>query len=185
MPRRAAVLAAFLLAAPAFAAEVSGVQLPETITVAGKELKLNGAGIRKKFIVKVYVGALYLATPSSDPAAIVEADEPKSVHMRFLRDVGRDKVMGAFRDGFENNSGEKEARTLGPSLNRLASVIPPEVKEGQLLVVTYVPGKGTTVSVSGGGEMTIEGKPFADAMFRNWLGKDPADADLKEKMLRK
>jgi hypothetical protein len=185
MPRRAAAAAcALLLAMPVLALEVSGVQVPGTVTVAGKELRLNGAGIRKKFVVKVYVGALYLPVPSSDPAAIVQADEPKSVHMWFLRGVSRNQVMEAFQDGFKNNSGEQEAATLGPSLNRLAAVIPREMKEGQQMEVTYVPGKGTTVMVSGG-DVTIEGKPFADAMFRNWLGKVPADEGLKEKMLGK
>ncbi len=184
MPRQAAFAAALLLAAPALALEVSGVQVPDAIPVAGKELKLNGAGIRKKFVVKVYVGALYLATPSSDPAAIVQADEPKSVHMRFLRDVSRKQVMDAFQEGFEKNSGD-QAKALGPDLNRLAAAIPKEVKEGSGLLVTYVPGKGTTVAATAGGQVTIEGKPFADAMFRNWLGKDPADESLKEKMLGK
>ncbi len=181
----AAFAAVVLLGASALAAEVAGIKVPDTITVAGKELKLNGAGVRRAtiFKAKVYVGALYLGAPSSDPAAIVQADEPKVVHMRFLRDVARDKVMDTYRDGFKNNSGDEEAAALGPSLDRLAAVMPPEIKEGQEMRVTYQPGTGTTVSVPGGGEVTIEGKRFADAMFRNWLGKDPADSDLKEKML--
>ena len=33
------------------------------------------------------------------------------------------------------------------------------------------------------GSVTVQGKPFADAMFRNWIGRDPADGDLKKHML--
>jgi hypothetical protein len=183
----ALALLAPLLATPALGFEVAGVKVPDSVTAGGKTLKLNGAGIRKKSFlkVKVYVGALYLETASSDPAAIVAADAAKSVHMVFLRDVDKEKIMGAFRDGFEANGGEAVARALAPRLDKVGAVVPAEIKEGQELVVTYLPGKGTTVSVSGGSEVTVEGKDFADAMFKNWLGEEPADGGLKERMLGK
>jgi hypothetical protein len=80
------------VAAPAAALEVARVNVPETVAVGGKTLKLNGAGIRKSFIIKVYVGAPYLETPFSDASAIVSSDQARSVRMRFLRDV--DKANG-------------------------------------------------------------------------------------------
>jgi Chalcone isomerase-like len=183
MIRLALCAAALVLAGPAAAREVAGVKVPEAVSVEATELRLNGAGLRRAtmFHVKVYVGALYLAAPSRDADAVVRADEPKAVHMRFLREVGRGKIMDAFREGFEKNS-PADAKALQPGLDRVAAVLPAELKEGTELVVTYVPGKGTTVA-SASGEVTIAGKPFADAMFRNWLGPHPADDDLKKAML--
>lgn len=183
MTRLALCAAALYLAGPAAAREVAGVKVPDTVSVEGAELKLNGAGLRRAtmFHVKVYVGALYLTAPSKDADAIVRADEPKAVHMRFLRGVGKDKIMDAFREGFEKNS-PADAKALKSGLDRVAAILPGELKEGSELVVTYVPGRGTTVA-SASGEVTIEGKPFADAMFRNWLGREPADDDLKKGML--
>jgi hypothetical protein len=171
------------LALPAAAREVEGFKVPDAVTVEGTRLTLNGAGLRRAtmFNVKVYVGALYVVTPSRDPAAIVQADEPKSVHMRFVRSVERSKIMDAFREGFEKNSAA-EAKALAPGLARVATVIPEEIKEGMQLTVTYVPDKGTTVT-GPAGEVTIPGKPFADAMFRNWLGPQPADGGLKNGLL--
>lgn len=181
--KRLALCLALLATSPAQAKEVAGVKVPDALSVNGAALKLNGAGLRRAtfFKVNVYVGALYLAAPSRDPDAIVEADEPKSVRMRFLRNVGKDKIAEAFREGFEKNSGA-EARALEPPLGRVAAALPAELIEGSELDVTYVPGKGTTVSWASG-EVTIEGKPFADAMFRTWLGPHPADGDLKKAML--
>lgn len=132
-------------------------------------------------IVKVYVGALYLAAPASDPAAILSADAPWTVRMHFLRDVDQNSILGAFRDGFENNSREKLGQ-LVPLLDRLAPAVP-DVKEGQVLMVAYRPGAGVTVGVDAGAQATVEGKDFADALLLNWLGPDPADSGLKEKML--
>ena len=172
-----------LLAGSASAREVAGVEVAESMPLGGTELSLNGAGLRRAtiFNVKVYVGALYLAVSARDPEAIVGSDEPKGVRMRFVRDVSKGKIMDAFREGFEKNVGTAAA-ALGPGLDRVAAAIPAEMKRGMELTVTYVPGKGTTVA-GPAGEVTVAGKPFADAMFRCWLGEHPADEDLKRAML--
>ena len=72
MLMRAMLLAVALgLATAASAVEVAGVAVPDKAQVAGRELVLNGAGLRKRAIFKVYVGSLYLpkkarrARPSS------------------------------------------------------------------------------------------------------------------------
>jgi hypothetical protein len=174
------LLGTTIVASLAFAAEVAGVKVPDSVTVQGKELKLNGAGIRKKIVFKVYVGALYLEAPSTDAAAIISAEQAKSVHMYFLRDVAKDKIMEAFHEGFQKNSPD-QAAGLEAKLGKLSAALS-DLKDGDEMVVTYVPGAGTTVT-QGGHSVSIEGKEFADALFRNWLGKTPADDDMKAKML--
>lgn len=185
MRKLAAALAALLAAAPlsTLAREVAGVQVADTVTVDGKELRLNGAGLRKKLFIKVYVGALYLPAPSSDPEAIVAADEPRHVRMVFVRDVDGGSIMGAFREGFEKNSKGPDLGELLKDLDRIAPAIG-DVKSRQEILVSYVPGAGTTVT-GPAGSVTVPGKPFADALFRNWLGKDVADGDLRKHMLGK
>ena len=183
MTRTAAALAALLACAAASAREVAGVKVPDAVESGGATLRLNGAGLRtRSFLkVKVYLGALYLPAPASDPAAILAADAPWTVRMVFLRDVDRKSILEAYREGFENNSGEKLSELL-PLLDRIAPAIR-DVKEGQVMVVSYRPGAGATVGVEGGAQATVEGKTLADALLKNWLGKEPADAGLKEAML--
>ena len=181
----AAALAAIALWAapvPAPAREVAGAKLPDTITVGGKELALNGAGLRKKWIVKVYAGALYLAAPSGDAEAIVAADEPKAVRMAFLHDVSVYQMMNAFREGFDANNGKEEAKELKVKLRPVEQALV-DLKPGSVLLVSYVPGEGSTIQVEGHPGITIAGKEFADALFKNWLGAKPADGDLKKGML--
>jgi hypothetical protein len=184
MTRIAAAAVLAFLSTAASAREIEGVKVPETLDAGGSTLVLNGAGVRKKSFlkVKVYVGALYLASPSKDPQAIVASDEPKAVRMVFMRGVDRDRILDTFKEGFEKNSKPRLADLL-PKLETIRPAIPAEVKEGQVLSVVYEPGKGTAVAVEGGEAVTVEGKDFADALFRIWLGKEPADSDLKEGML--
>jgi hypothetical protein len=179
--KKIACAAALLLSLPALSKEVAGVKVPETMTVEGKELKLNGAGIRKKLVFKVYVGALYLEAPSTDARAIVTSDQIKSVHMTFMRNVEKDKILNAFKEGFENNTPGKAA-ALSKEIDRIGPDLK-DLKEGSEMIVTYVPGKGTTIAIKGGAEASVAGKDFGDAIFRNWLGANPADDDLKKEML--
>jgi len=180
----AVLLAALSLAPAAQAREVAGVAVAEEIQIGGRTLVLNGAGLRKRFLVKVYVGALYLETRSSDAQAIVASDQARVVRMSFLRDVDRETVIRAFHEGFENNS-KGEAPSLIPKLGAVEQALPVEIKKGQVLVVSTVPGAGSMLSVEGGPSVQVEGKAFGDALIRNWLGPRPADKSLKEEMLGK
>ncbi len=179
MKKLTALPAAFVLATvPLLALEVSGVKLPDTVSVEGKTLKLNGAGIRKKTIFKVYVAALYVETPSKDAATLVSSTQIKSMRLRMLRDVEGPKISGAIVEGFENNS-KAALPQLKSRLDQLAKLIP-DVKQGDEIDLTWVPDKGTLVAVRGTNTGTIEGRDFADALFSVWLGPSPVQADLKQ-----
>ena len=176
----AVLLAAVMLVAlPAAAKEVEGVKLDDTISSQGQDLKLKGAGLRKKWFFNVYVIGLYVA----DPAKNVFDDQAKAVRLVLMRDLGADKISEAISDGFEKNS-KADLPKLQERLDKLTKAVP-AVKKGEQLTLTYVPGKGT-VMTSGSKELvTLEGKDFADALLNVWLGKNPADDDLKKAMLGK
>ena len=173
---------AILVAAGAAAMELAGVTLPDTHSINGTTLRLNGMGVRKKLFVKVYVGGLYLATPSHDAAAIIAADEPKEVAMHFLYSkVGKDKLVEAWREGFAANSAAN-LPALQARLDEFCALWP-DMKSGEEAFITYLPGTGTTLGLYGKQVGVIPGKDFADAMFAVWLGAKPADAGLKAGML--
>lgn len=177
-------LLAATLAAGAGAVELAGVSLPDSVQVAGTTLKLNGAGIRKKVIIKVYVGGLYLAAPKPDPAAILAADEPRQMIMHFVyKEVEAAKVTEAFRDGFASNSAAS-LPTLQARLDVFCALWP-TMRAGDRAVMTYVPGTGTSLVINGKELGTTEGRDFADALFAVWLGQKPADSGLKEGLLGK
>jgi hypothetical protein len=178
--KRLVLILSMVLAVPALAGELEGVNAPDSITLEGKTLVLNGQGLRKKFLFKVYVASLYLEQKTNDPNALLAADGIRQVKMTMLRDLGKDKITEAIKDGFKKNSGDKLGG-LQERLDKLCDAIS-DLKSGQTLTIQYVPGKGTTLS-GGDKSYTAEGKDFADAMFSVWLGKSPVDDDLKKGML--
>jgi len=180
-----ALVLSLTLALPALAKEkeVAGVKFPDTVSVEGKELKLNGAGLRTKAIFKVYAAGLYLETPGKDSAQVISSDQVKRVRMYMLRDLEKKKITEAISEGIEKNN-KAQMGALKARLDTFNAAIP-DLKKGDELVLTYVPGKGTSVQSKSGQQISVEGKDFADALFGVWLGKDPVDDDLKDGMLGK
>ena len=163
------------------AASLAGVTLPDTVQVGGTTLVLNGLGLRKKFVVKVYVAGLYLQQKSSDPDAIIKADAPKRIVMQFVRDVSKSQIADAFNEGFNNNAPDAE-KTMKADIDRLLGALEP-VKEGDQMVFTYVPGTGTVFAINGKEKLTIGAPAFGPVLFSVWLGPKPPTADLKKGML--
>lgn len=176
-----ALLLAVAAVSVASAREVAGVTLPDTATVDGKTLKLNGAGLRTKMVFKVYVAGLYLETPSKQAATVVSSDQVKRVQLSILRSLDRSKITEAISEGFEKNS-KPQLPTLKARLDRLNAMIL-DVEKGDQILLTYVPGKGTVVSAKNVEKGVIEGKDFADALFSVWLGANPVQPDLMKALL--
>ena len=176
-----AVAAVLMVSAVVQARDLAGATLPDTLEVGEKTLKLNGLGLRKKAVFKVYVGALYLESPSKDAHAILTSDQPKAIRMHFLRDLSKAQLVEAFQEGFDANAKDKAAAQKA-SFDKMLALIP-DVKEGETMTFTYVPGKGTTLQAGDKELGVFEGKDFADAVFSIWLGPKPPSEDLKKGML--
>lgn len=181
MRRVLSVLAAMALSLPALAGELAGVTMPDTAKVGDTTLVLNGLGLRKKAIFKVYVGALYLPAKATDAAAVIALDAPKRMVMHFLRDVGGSAVAEAWKDGFANNSAAK-LPTLQQRLDDFSGMWS-DVETGDEVELTYVPAVGLKLAIRGKEVGLIVGKDFADAIFACWLGDKPPSADLKNGVL--
>ncbi len=184
MLRRLLVCAGVVtFAVAALGAELAGVKVPDTATVGGQQLVLNGLGLRKKAIFSVYVGALYLPATSSDPAAIIALEAPKRMEMHFVRDVGKDKIAEGWRDGFANNSAAKLPE-LQLRLDEFAAKWA-DMKSGEMAAMTYAGGGVLKLELKGQEVGTFQGKGFADAVFACWLGASPPSEGLKNGLLGK
>ena len=162
------------------AGELEGATLADTLKAGEKTLKLNGLGLRKKAMFKVYVGGLYLESPSKDAGAILASDQAKAIRLHFLRDLTKGQLVEAFQEGFDANAKDKVAQKA--AFDKMLAFVP-DVKAGSTLTFTYLPGKGTTLQVADRDRGVFEGKGFADAVFSIWLGSKPASEDLKKGML--
>jgi len=168
-------------AAPAHAAELAGVTMPDSVQVDGSTLALNGMGLREKFFIDVYVAGLYLPKKMTSGEKILAADTARQTVMHFVFDVDKGKICDAWNESLEANVPNASAE-LETDFETLCGWME-DLADGDTMTYTYVPGKGTTVSVKGQDKGTIEGKAFADALFASWIGDHPATGKLKKGLL--
>ena len=178
----AGVCALALIGSNASAAEISGVKLPDQVTVAGKSLKLNGAGLRQATILKVnvYAAGLYLEKPSGDGEAIANSDQAKSIDMVFMRDVSAKQMAEAFGEGFEKNCVAGCAE-LKPHLSKLQGLLK-DMKKGETMSVHFL-GDGVELVIRGQKMGSVGDKAFSHQLIRCWIGKNPPNSGLKEGLL--
>ncbi len=184
-----ALLAAMMLLqlpAAVSAADVAGIRIDDRARVAQSELQLNGAGVRTKFVFKVYVAALYLPERKSSTAEILALSGPKRVSMRLVRDLSAEQLVEALEEGIRDNTSSAELEALSSRLAELKAIML-EVKQGRdgdLMTLDFLPGTGTQVAMNGTVRgKTIAGDDFYRALLRIWLGDNPISKDLKKALL--
>ena len=179
----ASLLLTGLLSAPAAALEVEGVNVPDTYSAMGTELKLNGAGTRSKWFMDLYIGGLYVPSTINDGLAIINADESQAITLHIISGmITSDKMKSATLEGFENATGG-ELASIQDDVDEFLDVFSEEIVDGDVFDLVYLPGEGTRVLKNGEARATIGGLEFKKALFGIWLSDQPAQEDLKEKML--
>lgn len=184
MKQLAAILLAISLMAPAaFAKSVAGVDIPASFTADGKELLLNGAGIRKKLFIEVYVAALYTEKKSTDGPAISAADAPMAIRLFITSDlITKEKMLTAINDGFAAATGG-DSSTIQPQIDLFNSYFNDPIHEKDVIDLIYTPRTGLKMVKNGTEKGVVPGLAFKQALFTIWLGKKPADKKLKKGML--
>lgn len=165
--------------------EIGDATLPNTETFGEYELVLNGAGMREKYWIDMYAGALYLPSKSSDTKAILSSGEPLAIKLHIVSSlISSKKMSDAVNDGFEKSTGGNTA-PLKDEISKFKGFFSEEINDDDVFDITYQPNIGVVVYKNEKKLGVIEGNDFKEAVFGIWLSNDPADEDLKNAMLGK
>ena len=179
----AAIIMTAFFVTPSFALEVAGVKLDQTVTVNSQQLKLNGAGIRKKFFMNIYIGSLYSARQLSSAAAALGDGGDKLIRMNFLHSkVDKEKITEAFKEGFANNSPD----LIGsPEVKKFMALFTADFVKGDVVDLALFADGSVTVSHNGKSLGTVASTKLAKGVLAIYLGDKPADDSLKKGMVGK
>ncbi|HEY1090735.1 MAG TPA: chalcone isomerase family protein [Burkholderiaceae bacterium] len=184
-----ALLSLLFMSAAALAetVDVAGIKFDTQAEVGGQKLLLNGAGVRYKFIIKVYSAGLYLAAKTNTPEGVLSAPGAKRLHIVMLRDIDGNELGKLFTKGMEANAPRDEFVKSINGVLKLSEVFASrkQLNSGDNFSVDYVPGIGSTLLVNGKSLLSepIKEPEFFSALLRIWLGDKPADDNLKESLL--
>lgn len=187
--KRFLLVAALVLPVPAFAVvEVAGIRFEDKASVAGKELALNGAGIRTRVVVKVYAMGLYLFEKKVAAAEAISTAGPKRAHIVLLRDLGAQQFVDVLNEGLRKNHSEAELSKLKPQIDEFSQnmLSVKDAPKGATILIDYLPESGTRLTFNGQPKgKDISGEDLYRALLRVWLGDKPAEEDLKAGLLGK
>lgn len=179
-------LLAVTMGAALAAVDVAGVKYQESLSVGGKELVLNGAGVRTKFIIKVYTAGLYLQSKESTTEGVMKADGPRRIRLVMMRDISSEDFGSAFMSGLNNNVSNEDKSKIFVQISKYGETFASinGLKKGDTLDTDYLPGVGS-VSYLNGKKIgtTLPDVIFYNSILRIWLGDKPADSALKAKLL--
>ncbi|WP_020408258.1 chalcone isomerase family protein [Hahella ganghwensis] len=166
------------------AATVADIEIPDTLEASGSDLKLNGAGVRSKWFIDVYVGGLYLPEASQDAGQIVDSDQPMAIKLHMVSGlVTSEKMQKTTMEGFENATGGNMA-PIQSQVDQFMSAFDEEILENDVFDLVYVPGKGVEIYKNEELVDTVSsGIDFKQALFGIWLSDTPAQESLKKAML--
>jgi hypothetical protein len=187
---RRCVAGAMLLGAcalPAWAAvDLEGVHFDDAVRLAGRELPLNGAGLRSVFVIKGYVAGLYLPERAKNAAVILGMKGPKRLQIHPLREVGADTFIHALNNGIRRNQTEPQIERLSDRLTQLEQAMRQigATHRGDTIDFDYTPEAGTIICVNGAPRgKPIPGEDFYQAVLSIFIGNNPVDRDLKNGLL--
>lgn len=170
----------------AMAFELAGAKLEDKVQVGNAPLVLSGAGLRQRFIIKVYVAGLYLGEKKHGAEAVLADHGAKrlALHIR-TGSVSPEHFLGGIRKGIENNQSEQEVAALRDRMNAFDKLFAQvkTVSEGDVMRFDWQPGSGTHVSVNNKELGVIPGEDFYQALLKVWIGAKPVDEDLKKGLL--
>ena len=180
----ALTLACAYLVQSAFALQIEGVEIPESVKVEGKTLHLNGAGMRTisplGIPVNLYVASFYAPAPIRSERAALAAVAPLQFNFTFLQGVNKTLISRAWRAQFSHSVTEtypgyehdKDAFLhLVGNLDKLGRD-----------TVEFV-GNDTRVLDSGRLMGVVHGRNFQKAYLSLLFGPKPASRRLKPELL--
>jgi Chalcone isomerase-like len=179
-----------LLASHAHSAtvEVNGIKFEDALEVRGNKLILNGAGTRYRAIIKVYAAGLYLSKKAETPEEVIAMPGPKRMTITMLREIDSSELGRLFTRSVEDNVSRADFSKVVGGLVRMGQMFSEQKKmsAGDTFSIDWVPGTGSVITVKG----QVQGEPYKEpeffaAMMSIWLGKSPADRNLKEALLGK
>lgn len=121
--------------------------------------------------------------PASSAEEVIAADGEKRMIMHFLySEVGKEKLVDGWNEGFEANCTKAELAALREKIDQFNSFFT-DVKRGDVISLDFLPEQGTIVTIAGVKKGLVKGKDFNDALLKIWLGQEPVSSSLKKELL--
>ena len=158
-------------------------KIPKETSCSEQKLLLNGHGTRTKFFVKLYIAALYTQTKISNAENILEMTQPLCMRLHIISSkITAKKMVAATKEGFEKAT-QGDTANIEKEISAFLDWLAQPIKNGDVFEFFFSPADVVIVSKNNKQLGEIKNRNFATALFGIWLGDQPAQLSLKEKLL--
>ena len=167
----------------AAARTLDGVTMPDSMVVEGQTLHLNGMAVRTVTILHlhVYVAGLYVAKPTQDAQAILQASGLKVLRIQFVRSAGVDRVQTEMRRGQARDCTDGCSKADDAAFAQLLATAR-AFNQGDIQTYIYAPD-ALRILFDGKPTATIVNADFSRRMLDSWIGAHPPSAAMRDGLL--
>lgn len=174
------------LAMPLSAATLDGLEFSDAARLGGRELPLNGLGVRAVFIFKAYVAGLYLGERTPVAQDALRQPGPKRLQLRMLMEIGSPDIKKALVDGMQKNVTPAQWQAMQDRVLQFSRTIESigVARRGDTINLDFLPDQGLQLAVNDVPRGSpIAGADFYRALLEIFVGDDPVDTRLKRGLL--
>lgn len=160
--------------------------LPDSITVGGQSLALNGSGTRYKAMFQVYEAGLYAGAPVRSVDDLAALAGPKLMRLVASRDIPTNELGKMLIKGLTESNPRDELMRQLTGVAQVGGMFGSrqQILAGESFGFQFMPGVGTILLIND----RAVGEPVQDGAFftllmRIWLGQKPIDERLKARLL--
>jgi hypothetical protein len=159
-------------------------------------VQLYGVAPRKKVFFKVYGVGLYADRTAVDAKlvelgggtskdklaqAIIASDGRRVIVLKFVRDLSKSRIQGAFREGIEKTIRLSDTRIADDAKVFLDAMR--DIKKGDVAEMVLEGDGSTTLIGNSETLVSVNNRTLGDALLAIYIGSDPIAKDIKEKLL--
>jgi hypothetical protein len=169
---------------------VGDVKISDSITFHDKTLKTQGAGVRSKFFIDLYVASFFSeeiinrnSLSSTDSYRVVNSQSLKAIRLNIVSDlISSEKMLDSIKTGFKLATGN-DSKAIAVHITEFTSVFEQPIEKNDQFTFISEPGVGVHILKNNQRLASINNEAFRQALLSIWLGTSPIDDDLKRDML--
>lgn len=180
MPRKLLLLIVIVsLGSHVFGLEGDTSLFPQKLQLGETQLVRTGVGRMRRWMITGADVALYVPTGTDQENILT--DIPRALSFYYYVTISGEQFARAAIETLRQNVDEAKLSRHADDIARMGSWFT-TVRRGDRYLLTYKPGRGTTLAFNGEEKGTITDPEFAYIYFQIWLGSEPIDARMYASM---
>lgn len=155
-----------------------------SLAQASLSLELNGIGSYQQLRKEFYIGALYLNTKESDPAAIMSNNSSKRMALKVTTKRWSPRRWSLqWQNDIAINNSFADDPDLTQQLMTFTGFLGAKLINGDEIIIDYIAATGTVIKINDVKIIETKTAQLFNYLLNVWIGKLPPSGEFKDRIL--